>query len=81
MIRLRGWSAVLCLVLLLVSGCAGDEFGCAKESQWPGRPDCKPVGTTVTLVVDCDPDGQACTQTRYYDEVGESANREMAWRD
>lgn len=80
--RLREWSTLFLLVVVFVSGCQQkDEYGCPEGSEWPGRPGCRPVGTTVTMVMDCDPDGQACTETRYYDEVGESAYREIAWSD
>ncbi|MGH8950003.1 MAG: hypothetical protein ACRDX9_01140 [Acidimicrobiia bacterium] len=77
-------SAALAVLLasMLLLGCQQlDDFGCPEGSRWPGRPDCRPVGTTVTSVVDCDPDGDACLETRRYDEVGESGQREVAWRN
>lgn len=58
-----------------------DEFGCAVDSQWPGRPDCQPVGTTLVVVGVCDPPDPACVTTQTFDEVGESAWREVAYRD
>ncbi len=65
------WLIAVLIAATAVVGC-GDAFGCSDTDPWPNRPGCEPVGTTITIVSECEPPETGCTMTRFFDEVGES---------